>query len=95
MTRYNIYFKKYNIFANDMIPYIHVIYTDDIYHEIGKLVCESIEKIEGIRYTKPRASEEDCEKFFIESGYVKIGYLNSKCCAWRLEKQSNEGDTVD
>ena len=72
MERYHIYYRKYNIFANDYIPYIKIIYTDDIYHEIGKMICTSLEKIESIRYTKPKASKEDCEKLWTERGYQKV-----------------------
>lgn len=81
MTRYNIYYTKYNIIANDYIPYIKVVYTDDIYHEIGKMICTSLEKIDSIRYTEPKASIEDCEKLWIDEGYINIG--NN---IWRLEK---------
>lgn len=81
MTRYHIYYRKYNIFANDYIPYIKIVETDDIYHEIGKMICTSLEKIESIRYTQPRASREDCEKLWTESGYIQI---NDKL--WRLSE---------
>lgn len=81
MTRYNIYYTQYNIIANDYIPYIRVIETDDVYHEIGKMICTSLEKIESIRYTQPRASREDCEKLWTESGYIQI---NDKL--WRLSE---------
>lgn len=72
MARYNIYYRKFNIFANKDIPCIKVIDTDDIFHEIGKMICTSLEKIEEIRYTEPKASQEDCEKLWIERGYRKI-----------------------
>lgn len=72
MKRYNIYYCKYNIIANDYIPYVKVVYTDDIYHEIGKMICTSIERIESISYTEPRASTEDCEKYWAGSGYKKL-----------------------
>ena len=81
MARYNIYYRKYNIFANDYIPYIKIVETDDVYHEIGKMICTSLEKIESIRYTQPRASREDCEKLWTESGYIQI---NDKI--WRLSE---------
>ena len=80
MTRYNIYYTKYNIIANDYIPYIKVVYTDDIYHEVGKMICTSLEKIDSIRYNKPKASIEDCEKLWSEGGYIKISDN-----IWRLE----------
>lgn len=82
MTRYNIYYTKYNIIANDYIPYIKVVYTDDIYHEVGKMICTSLEKIDSIRYTKPKSSIEDCEKLWSEGGYIKISDN-----IWRLEKK--------
>ena len=72
MERYNIYYTKYNIIANDYIPYIKVVFTDDIYHEVGKLVCTSIEKIDRISYTQPRASIEACEQYWLEAGYEKL-----------------------
>lgn len=72
MARYNIYYLKYNIIANDYTPYIKVVDTDDIYHEVGKMICKSLEKIDHIRYTQPKASKEDCEKLWIERGYRKI-----------------------
>lgn len=81
MARYHIYYRKYNIFANDYIPYIRIVETDDIYHEIGKMICTSLEKIESIRYTKPTASKEECEKLWTEGGYEKI---NDKL--WRLSE---------
>lgn len=80
MTRYNIYYTKYNIIANDYIPYIKVVYTDDIYHEVGKMICTSLEKIDSIRYTSPKASVEHCEKLWSEDGYIKISDN-----IWRLE----------
>jgi hypothetical protein len=72
MKRYNIYYRKYNIIANDYIPYIKVVHTDDIYHEIGKMICKSMEKIENIRYTESRASRETVEQLWTEEGYRKL-----------------------
>ena len=82
MKRYNIYYTKYNIIANDYIPYIKVVYTDDIYHEVGKMICTSLEKIDRVRYTAPKASIEACEELWAKDGYIKI-------CDnfWRLEKK--------
>ena len=71
--RYNIYYSRYNIIANAYIPYIKIVETNDIYHEIGKMVCSTLEKIVDIRYTQPKASREDCEKIFEERGYRKLG----------------------
>ena len=72
MKRYNIYYNKYNIMANAYISYIKVVNTDDIYHEIGKMICTSMEKIKSISYTEPRASQEECEKYWADNGYRKL-----------------------
>lgn len=82
MERYNIYYTRYNILARGYVPYIRVVYTDDIYHEIGKLVCTSIEKITSISYTRPKASIEDCAQYWLSEGYEKLSdtlwMLNSR-----------------
>lgn len=72
VKRYNIYYQKYNIIANDYIFYIKVVETEDIYHEIGKMICNSIEAIKNIRYTEPKASREACEELWRQSGYKQI-----------------------
>ena len=72
MERYNIYYRKYSIIANDYVLYVRVVNTDDIYHEIGKMICTSIERIESISYTKPKASQEECEKCWENNGYRKL-----------------------
>lgn len=82
MARYNIYYRKYNIIANDYIPYIKIVETDDIYHEVGKIICNSLERIENIRYTQPRASQEQCEELWLRSGYKKITDT-----LWRMENK--------
>ena len=74
MKRYNIYYRKYNIFANDYVPYVKTVDTDDIYHEIGKMICTSMEKIESISYTEPRVSNEECEKYWADNGYKKLSH---------------------
>ena len=72
MKRYNIYYRKYNIIANAYIPYVKVVNTDDIYHEIGKMICTSMEKIESISYTEPKISQEVCEMYWADNGYRKL-----------------------
>lgn len=70
--RYNIYYHKYNIFGRGYGKYIRVVFTDDIYREIGKLICNSLESIRNVRYTQPKADREACEILWIEGGYRKI-----------------------
>ncbi|MBP3308250.1 MAG: hypothetical protein J6L90_02300 [Clostridia bacterium] len=71
--RYNIYYHKYSIMANDYIMYIKVVETEDIYHEIGKIISQSLEHIKRIRWTKPKATREECEKLWLEDGYERLG----------------------
>ena len=71
MARYNIYYNQYNIIARDYVPHIQVVDTDNVYAVIGKLICTSLEKIENIRYSQPKASQEECEALWLEHGYRK------------------------
>ena len=85
MPRYNIYYRQFSIIARDYVPHIQVVETDDIYHVIGKLICTSLEKIENIRYSQPRATQEECEALWREHGYRKYsGNL------WSLEDPKNK-----
>ena len=72
IKRYNVYYTKYNIFANDYVPYIRVVETDDIFHYVGKMFYQTLEKIGCIRWTEPKASREECEKMWIAEGYSKL-----------------------
>lgn len=72
MARCNIYYNKYNIVAKAYIPHIKVVETEDVYHEIGMLICRSIERIKNIRYTTPKASRKECEEFWEKHGYRKL-----------------------
>ena len=87
--RYNIYYRKYSIFANDYVPYVKVVHTADVYHEIGKMICTSMERIERISYTEPKASQEACEKLWTEQGYRKL--TND---IWIYEKTKPPHDTT-
>lgn len=70
--RYNLYYSKYNIFARGYLRYVEVIESTDIYHEIGKLICTSMEEIKRISYTEPRVTREECEELWLQGGYEKI-----------------------
>ena len=74
--RYNIYYHKYSIMANDYIMYIKVVETEDIYHEIGKIISQSLEDIKRITWTQPRATREEDEKRWLEDGYERLGCSN-------------------
>ena len=70
--RYNLYYSKYNIFARGYVRYVEVIETTDIYHEIGKKICTTMEHIKRISYTEPKATREECEELWHQGGYEKI-----------------------
>lgn len=71
-VRYYIHFEKYNSLYRGYISYICLAYTNDIYHEVGKIICSSLEKVRRISYTKAIASEKQLQDFWIEEGYSKI-----------------------
>lgn len=70
--RYHIYYEKYNIFGRRHREQIMIVYTEDIYHEIGKLICTSLESIKNIRYTEQKAPIEKIEEYWREEGYQKV-----------------------
>lgn len=72
MKRYNIYYAQYNPTVNNFVPYIRTVKTDDIYHEIGKMVCNSFETLRHITYTEPSTSHTQCERIWAEIGYRKV-----------------------
>ena len=70
--KYHIYYEKYNILYRGYVSYIRIVETDDIYHEVGKIVCSSIESVRRISYTKAIAKKSKIEHFFVEKGYEKV-----------------------
>lgn len=88
-TRYNIYYTQYNLFVNANIPKIRVVETEDIYHEVGKMICSALERIVRISYTHPTASIEECEKYWIERGYRKIS-----SDTWVMDKPAAEKENL-
>ena len=70
--RYNLYYSKYNIFARGYVRYVEVIESTDIYHEIGKKICTTMEHIKRISYTAPKATREEIEELWLKAGYEKI-----------------------
>ena len=70
--RYNLYYSKYNILARGYVRYVEVIESTDIYHEIGKKICTTLEHIKRISYTEPKATREECEELWLQGGYEKI-----------------------
>ena len=70
--RYNLYYSKYNILARGYVRYVEVIESTDIYHEIGKKICSTLEHIKRISYTEPKATREECEELWLQGGYEKI-----------------------
>lgn len=50
MKKYKIFVRRYSIMANDYILEEKEVLTDDIYHEIGYIYCNSLEEIKRIDY---------------------------------------------
>ena len=58
--------------VNDYVPYVELITTEDIYHEVGKIICRSLEDIRGVRYTKVQISKEESIELLERVGYRRI-----------------------
>lgn len=71
-TKYIIFYRKYSVFGNAYASYICVVDTDDIYHEVGKLYCKSIEHIDSVRYCEHRGDFAKREEYWFSQGYEKI-----------------------
>lgn len=52
MEKYKLFIRKYNMMKNDYETIEQVVETNDIYHEIGYIYCNSLEKIKRIDYCK-------------------------------------------
>ena len=47
---YRLYIREYSLFANDYIVREEIVKTNDLYHEIGKIYCQSLVAIKRIDY---------------------------------------------
>lgn len=52
MSKYKLFIRKYNIFKNDYEVVEEIVETNDIYHEIGYIYCNTLEEIKRIDYMK-------------------------------------------
>lgn len=50
MKTYKLFINQYNIMKNDYVVREKIVKTNDIYHEIGKIYCTELCKIERIGY---------------------------------------------
>lgn len=50
MKQYKLYIRKYNILLNDYEVVEKIVFTNDIYHEIGYIYCTTLEHIKRIDY---------------------------------------------
>lgn len=71
---YKIFYKKYSVFGNGYLSYVKVVKTADIYHEVGKLICTSIEHVKDIWYgtIKDENAYKVSVAYWEENGYRKI-----------------------
>lgn len=59
MTTYKLFIRKYDIRVNDYVVVERIIKTDDLYHEIGKIYCQSIEDIKRIDYKELKTNKDE------------------------------------
>lgn len=78
---YKIFYKKYSVYGGAYVPYILVVETADIYHEVGKLICTSIEEIKDIWYGTAKHLDKSIA-YWESRGYRRIS--DSSC--WVLEQ---------
>ena len=62
MKTYKLFIRKYDIGVNDYVVVERIIKTDDLYHEIGKIYCQSIEEIKRIDYKELKTNKEEMKK---------------------------------
>lgn len=84
MEEYIIYYQKYSIFCNGYRQWITIVNTNDIYHEVGKLVCQSLENIKNIRYCTNQQSRDECEDRWLQRGFHSVGQ-NSWCLDKKID----------
>lgn len=50
MKKYKLLIRKYSLLRNCYVVYVEIIETNDIYHEIGKIYCNTLADIRRIDY---------------------------------------------
>lgn len=58
MDRYKLFIRKFNFIKGKNEVIEEIVDTDDIYHTIGYLYCNSLEHIERIDYKKLESEEK-------------------------------------
>lgn len=61
MKTYKLYIREYNLFKNDYVVRTEIVKTNDIYHEIGKIYCQSIVEIKRIDYIELKGGSDNVE----------------------------------
>ena len=59
MKKYKLFIRRYSIMVNDYIVVEKEVLTNDIYHEIGKIYCTSIEEIKRISYYEIKETNKE------------------------------------
>lgn len=54
---YRLYIREYSLYANDYIVRQEIVKTNDLYHEIGKIYCQSLVVIKRIDYEELKNGE--------------------------------------
>lgn len=76
MKLYKLLIRKYNMIKNEYETVEQIIETNDIYHEVGKIYCTTVEHIKRIDYYEIR------DTFTIKEIMNEIeDYLNCGNCS--------------
>lgn len=63
----------YSVFYNkNNVRYINIVTTNDIFHDIGKLVCDSDTAITSIRYIPIIGDATEYIPIWKQNGYIEI-----------------------
>ena len=64
---YRIFVTRYSIIRNRDVVEVRLVKTKDIYHEIGKIYCNTFEQIKDIRYEQiePKIMGKSIKKIYI------------------------------
>lgn len=66
-----MFIQEYNIMENDYITREEIVKTNDIYHEIGKIYCQSLVKIKRIDYLEiTKDLEQEIERLKEDNEYL-------------------------
>lgn len=73
MKSYSIHYHQYSILVDNYVRFIEDVETDDIYREVGKIICSSLERISKISYTlNKNGITKEISDYRQECGFTKL-----------------------